>query len=323
MSLKTGGLPLHRHDAESNLTTRVPTDERLKQIALWGIEIFGPAEADFLNAAIERLGWNNDQFLGLRTNPVSWINEQRTYGTEGNLNLGTIERPGKSRFLPRGLTAPLPESVDYARGYVYQLSPSVTAIIICFVLKESAGCEYNEELNLDRKTAYELLKDGYRTNSVKHVKRQAVDLARIKSRAQVVKWFAAHLPGFFSRATDGNRLPTAELISTTSEPLFAGVTAQKPPEPEWIRLLSQPGFQQIWTLNDCAGLALCWPESDGDLRYHAIVNLQTSLLTADHLANRGPPVMQSMHQSSANTSKESWLTSLQSRHFERSFDFFA
>lgn len=278
---------IRRRDAESNLATRVPADERLRQVALWGVEIFGPAEADALNGAIERLGWNEDQLLGLNTNPASWINEQRTYGTEGNLNLGVIERPGNSRFLPRGRTAPLPESVDYAHGYIYQLSPSVTAVIICFVLKESASRAYHEELDLDRKTVHEPLKGGYRSHTVEHAKRRAVDLSRTRSRAQIVEWFEAHLPGFFSRTPDGNRLPTAELISTTSEPLLVGVTAQKHPEPDWIRLLSQLGHPEIWTLNDCAGLALCWPESEGDLRYHAIVSLRTSLITADHLKYRG------------------------------------
>jgi len=279
----------YRLDAESNLATRVPADERLRQIALWGVEIFGPAEVDALNVAIERLGWNGDSLFGIKTNPSSWINEQRTYGTEGNLNLGVIERPGKSRFLSGGRTAPLPESVDYAHGYIYQLSPSITAAIICFVLKESVGRAYQEELNLDRKTVHEPLKGGYRSYNVEHLKRRAVDLVRTRSRAQLVDWFAAHLPGFFSRTTDGNRLPTAELISTISEPLFVGVTAQKHPEPDWIRLLSQPGHREIWTLQDCAGVSLCWPESDGDLRYHAIVNLRTSLLTADHLKYRGEP----------------------------------
>lgn len=280
---------LLRRDAESNLTTRVPEGERLRQIALWGIEIFGPAEVDALNVAIERLGWNEDRLFGLNTNPASWINEQRTYGTEGNLNLGVIARPGKNRFLPGGRTAPLPESVDYAHGYIYQLSPSVTAVIICFVLTEYAGRAYHEELNLDRKTVHEPLQGGYRSYNVEHVKRRAVDLARARSRAQLVEWFAAHLPGFFSRTPDGNRLPTAELISTNSEPLLVGITAKTHPEPDWIRLLSQPGHRDIWTLKDCAGLALCWPESDGDLRYHAIVNLRTSLLTADHLKHRGEP----------------------------------
>lgn len=280
---------LLRRDAESNLATRVPANERLRQIALWGVEIFGPAEVDALNVAIERLGWNEDRLLGLNTYPVSWINEQRTYGTEGNLNLGVIERPGKSRFLPRGRTALLPELVDYAHGYLYQLSPSVTAVIICFVLTESAGRAYHEELNLDRKTVHEPLEGGYRSHNVEHVKRRAVDLVRTRSRAQLVEWFASNLPGFFCRAPDGNRLPTAELISTTSEPLLVGVTAQERPEPDWVRLLSQPGHREIWTLKDCAGLALCWPEPDGDLRYHAIVNLRTSLLTADHLKHRGEP----------------------------------
>ncbi|BBH12915.1 hypothetical protein CH06BL_21630 [Chromobacterium haemolyticum] len=266
---------LFNRDTETNLETQVPTGEQLRQIALWGVEIFGPAEVDALYLALERLGWNDDRVF-------RWINEQRTYGSEGSFNLGLIVRSGENRFHFKEHVAPLPESVDYAHGYIYQLSPSITAIIICFVLKEPAGHMYHDELSLDRRTLNIPLKDGYRSYNVEHIKRQAVDLARTRSRALIVDWFAAHLPGFFSSSPNGNHLPTSELISTNLEPLLV-----RHPEQKWAELLTPFASREVWTLKDCAGLSLCWPESDGDLRYHAIVNLQTSLLTADHLKIHG------------------------------------
>lgn len=276
---------LKQRDEDDNLSSRVPADERLRQTALWGVEVFGPGEVDALNLALDRLGWNDERLFGLSTNPSPWINKQRTYGTEGNLNLGVFERPGKSRFLPRGRPAPLPEGVDYAHGYVYQLSPSFTAIILCFVLADSVSDSYRIELNLDRKTVHEPLEGGYRSYGVEHAKRRAVDQARSRSRTSIVEWFAKHLPGRFSRAPDGNRLPTAELITTTSQPLFG--EQGKVLEPNWIDLLTPRGRRELWTHADCKGLSLCWPDSDDDLRYHAIVNLQTNLLTSDHLKHRG------------------------------------
>jgi hypothetical protein len=276
---------LKQRDIDDNLSSRIPGDERLRQTALWGVEVYGPGEADTLNLALDCLGWNDDRLFGLSTNPSSWIGEQRTYGTEGNLNLGVIERPGKSRFLHGVRTAPLPEGVDYAHGYVYQLSPSFTAIILCFVFTDSASETYHIEINLDRKTFHEPLDGGYRSYAVEHAKRLAVEQARSRSRALIVEWFAQHLPGRFSSASDGNRLPTAELITTTSKTLFG--ESGKVLEPNWIDLLSPRGHRQLWTHKGCKGLSLCWPDSDGDLRYHAIVNLQTNLLTSDHLQHRG------------------------------------
>ena len=107
---------LRHRDIEDNLKSRIPPDESLRQIALWAVEIFGPAEADKLHSALTKLGWNEDRLFGFNADPGSWINEQRKYGTVGSLNLGVIERPGKSLFLPRGRHAPLPDAVDYAHG---------------------------------------------------------------------------------------------------------------------------------------------------------------------------------------------------------------
>ena len=275
---------IKQRDLDDNLSSRVPVEERLRQTALWGVEVYGPGEVSALNLALNRLGWNDDRLFGLNTNPSLWIDKQRTYGTEGNLNLGVIERPGKSRFLPRGRPALLPEGVDYAHGYVYQLSPSFTAIILCFVLTDTASDSYRIEINLDQKTTHESLEGGYRSHGVEHAKRRAVDQLRSRSRALIVKWFAQHLPGRFSLAPDGNRLPTAELITTTIQPLF--------PEPRkvldlhWVDLLTPRGHRELWTHTDCKGLSLCWPDSDDDLRYHAIVNLRTNLLTSDHMNHR-------------------------------------
>jgi len=278
---------LLRRDAEDNVASRVPSDERLRQVALWGIEVFGPAEIDGLYLALEKLGWNEDRLFGLNTAPSSWIREQRTYGTEGNLNLGLIERPGKSRFIPRGRPAPLPEAVDYAHGYVYQLSPSVTAVILCFVLNDSASSAYQVELSIDRRTEHEPLDNGYRSYNVEHVKGRAIDLARSKSRKIVIEWFDTHLPGLFSRAPDGNRLPTAELLTTAQQPLFGEIADAKRREPDWVKLVTPRGHHEVWVLNDFDGLTLCWPEFEGDLRYHGIVNLRTHLLTTEHLEHSG------------------------------------
>jgi hypothetical protein len=278
---------LRDRDANHNLASRVPSEESLRQIAIWGVEIFGSAEIDRLQLGLKRLGWNDDRLFGFKSNAGSWIDEQRTYGTEGSLNLGLIDRPGKNRFLLQGRPASLPDAVDYAHGWVYQLSPSITAVSLCFVLKKSASNAYQAEINLDRKTVHEPLGDGYRSYDVEHAKRCAVDQARIRTRAFITEWFAAYLPGLFSLAPDGNRLPTAERLTTESECLLTA--EHRGIEPNWIQLTSPLGHREVWTLKSLDGIKLCWPEFDDDLRYHGIVNLQTNRLTAEHLKHRGQP----------------------------------
>ena len=236
---------------------------------------------------MRRLGWNDERLFAFNRNPGSWIDEQRTYGTEGSFNLGLIDRPGKSRFLMKARPAPLPEAVDYAHGWIFQLSPSITAVIICFALREPASNTYQREINVDRKTLHEPLDGGYRSYDVEHAKRRAVDAARVSTRTLVTNWFATNLPGFFSLASDGNRLPTAELLSTDSACLLT--SEHRGIEHDWIQLTSPLGHREVWTLKGMEAVKLCWPDFDDDLRYHGIVNIRTSLLSAEHLKYRGDP----------------------------------
>jgi hypothetical protein len=276
---------LRRRDIEDNLKSRVPPDEYLCQIALWAVEIFGPAEGDNLQSALSKLGWNEDRLFGLNGDPGSWLGEQRKYGTEGSLNLGVIERPGKSRFLSRGRQAPLPEPVDYAYGWLYQLSPSVTAVILCFVMKESAKGAYEAEINRDRKTTHESLEGGYRSYNVEHLKRRSVELVRKEAREMVADWFACYLPGLFSLAIDGNRIPTAELLTTKEQQLFHDERTTV--DPNWIQLATPLGIHEVWTLENPDAIRLCWPCFEDDLRFHGVVHLRTAGLTTEDLRHRG------------------------------------
>lgn len=276
---------LRRRDIEDNLKSRIPPDEHLRQIALWAVEIFGPAEADRLHSALTKLGWNEDRLFGFNADPGSWLSEQRKYGTEGSLNLGVIERPGKSRFLLRGRHAPLPDAVDYAHGWLYQLSPSVTAVVLCFAMKESATVAYEAEINRDRKTTHEPLKGGYRSYNVEHLKRRSIEFVRKEARAMVADWFTIHLPGLFSLATDGNRIPTAELLTTKEQQLFDD--ERTPVDPHWTRLATPLGIREVWTLKSSDAIRLCWPGFEDDLRFHGVIHLRTARLSTEDLLHRG------------------------------------
>ncbi len=276
---------LWRRDIEDNLKLRVPPDQRLRQSALWAVEIFGPAETDKLYSALAKLGWNEDRLFSFNADPGSWLSEQRKYGTEGCLNLGMIERPGERRFLTLGRHAPLPDAVDYAHGWLYQLSPSVTAVILCFAMKESTAVAYEVEINRDRKTTHEPLGGGYRTHSVEYLKRRSIELVRKETRAIVADWFSNHLPGLFCLAADGNRIPTAELLTTKDQQLFDDEHTSV--DPHWVQLATPLGRGEVWTLRSSDAIRLCWPDFEDDLRFHGVIHLRTTGLTAADMLHRG------------------------------------
>lgn len=278
----------HR-DERKNTETRVTPEDELRLRALWGVEIFGPTEVDGLYVALKRLDWDIDNRRGPDTGALKWISEQRMYGSEGNFNLGVIQRKGQRRNIFSGRHAPIPETVDYMHGYIYQVSPSTTAVILCFVLTEEVSTSYEATLNTDRHTTNQPNRrsGGYHIFDVEHLKRRSVEDIRSKSRRIVTDWFQENLPGFFSLAGDGNRLPTAELITTANEPLLSGTGAVARNEPPWVRLMKSYGLCDVWTLKDFQGFSLAWDESDDASRYHSLINLQTGLLRDERLKHLG------------------------------------
>ncbi len=276
---------VHERDLTKNIESRVPPEEELRQRALWGIEIFGPAEIDALYSALKRLAWDEDHFRNPTSGPLKWISEQRMYGSGGSLNLGRIQRRGQGNFISLGREGPIPDAIDYINGYVHQISPSITALIFCFVIKDSQAVGYETALATDQATKYEAnwRRGGYSGLGVEHLKMRAVEAERARSRKIVIDWFEEHLPGFFSRAEDGNRLPTAELITSLHEPLLPTTLDGKRKEPAWVNYLKSYRFRTTWTLKDFEGLSLAWDEAEDGNRFHTLINLRTALLNDKHL----------------------------------------
>lgn len=276
-------------DKEDNLETRVPEAEELRQRALWGVEIFGPAEIEGLYSALKRLGWTEGLFANKHSNPSKWVAEQRMYGSSGSYNLGLIQNRGKKSSILWDRQAPIPDTVEYMHGYIHQVTPSITAVIICFVLRDKLSTEYEIALTTDRetKTVPNGRNTGYSMYGVEHLKISAVEEVRTRSKKIVSDWFEEYLPGLFSKAEDGNRLPTAELITCLREPLLPSVRDNSRKEPSWVTILRNHQFSTIWKYKHFEDLTFSWDTSDDGNRFHTLINLRTERVTDKHLENRG------------------------------------
>lgn len=275
-------------DSMQNAASRVPDEEDLRQLAIWGVELFGPAEIETLYRSFRQLKWDNERLFGACARPVAWITQQRMYGSEGSLNLGIIDRHGKRRFLLDTLHAPLPDSVDYARGYVYQVTPSLTAVLLCFVLTDAASHAYRLALAPDRATKNIRRQGtgGYRVLDVAYQKRFAVENVRAESRQMIARWFATYLPGLFSSRPGQGTLPTAELIATSKEALPTNRETGYLKE-DWACLMTDYGHRDVWTHQDVPGLSLFWEDRDDRSRYHCLVNLRVDLVDEHALGTNG------------------------------------
>lgn len=278
-----------RKDTEENAKTRLSTDEELLIGAVWGVELFGPSEVDGLYGSLRRLGWAEDQLRSPDRSPETWIARMRMYGREGNFNLGFIQRKGERKFAMADRTAPLPEPVDYMHGYLYQISPSVTAIVLCFVPKETETNAYTAVLSASPETVNEKpwRSRGYRVIDVRSAKERSANEVRRRLRKIAADWFAANIPGFFSLRNAADRFPTAELLITRRQPLLCGTPDGMRQQAPWVRIIQGGGLREVWKSNEAECLSLTWDDGEDVGRYHTQVNLQADLLGEDALSHYG------------------------------------
>jgi len=152
--------------------------------------------------------------------------------------------------------APMPDVVEHLLVRIFQLTPSLTSVLVGFVFKERFERSYEVQLNRDRKTAREC---SLRRSSISildpgHLKRRSLEQARARTRDVARRWFDANMPGFFCGLRD-DRMPTAELITTQAQNLLSE-EADGPTSIHfgWRRLLSNSSHFDVWTYADCSGL---------------------------------------------------------------------
>lgn len=113
---------------------------------------------------------------------------------------------------------------------------------------------------------------------------------RIGYRKIAADWIKKELPGFFCRAQDWNRIPTAELIFTDKELLFG---KDEPSSGSahflWRRIIINAVHEGQWTAEEFEGLQMAMDECSGNERYHTVIALKTSSVSAEKMRYRGEP----------------------------------
>ncbi|MGE7086748.1 hypothetical protein [Achromobacter xylosoxidans] len=280
-----------QRDRESNETSRVPEEEELRLRVVWGIELFGPSEVEGLCDQLRRLNWTAG-FGRPVGEAVDWVRHQRAYGEAGAwYNVGLVtERGDRKRFLMVDNYAPMPNGVDYLHVRIYQLTSSLTCVLIGFVFKESVERIYETELKQDRRTIRERSESRWGISIVdpRQLKKRSLKKARAKARAIAHKWFTANLPGFFCNLP-GERMPTAELVTMTSNNLLpVGREQRTNAHYDWRNLLANTSGYDVRASSDCVGLRFAigdkgWIEDTP----HMVIAMCTSEVPEDTLKHRG------------------------------------
>lgn len=274
---------LKDHDAKENILSMVPLDEELRHAAIWGVELYGPKEISTLYENLEKLGWAGSRFGMPDSDILEWVRRARRYGYTGERNLGVVYRPKENRP-GRDYFAPMPDVCEYLIISLNQISPSLTAIYVYFVLNEESSTRYETILNTDRKTFYRRFKGrkGYSRPGVLNQKRELIEKARLERAHIASRWFAQHLPGLFSGGPLVDELPTGELITMNNHVALKDPKEDKEEEPKWPDLLGIDRWFDGWIHPKHEGFGLILDEQRNAKKYHSIVTLTTSCLPDDH-----------------------------------------
>lgn len=283
--LRSDILHYKKQDAIDNTDSKIPLEENLRIQYIWASEFYGPNEIDLLYAGLARLGWSSNADTIRTNNPVDWIKNCRMYGTIGYLNIGLVQHPDKQHWQPSNHTASLPTELEYLHVEVSQISPSLTCLTIGFKFNPLHTRIFEEILNSDQVTKFERQRGqrGYTILGPESLKVRAIDRARENARGIALEWFEQNLPGIFCFAKNGNRLPTAELLTMSNATPFPGRNESPKAPRGWQRIVSVERSFGAWTCDDYEGLRLVLHELKGDLKFHIIAALKTSELPKEKI----------------------------------------
>ncbi len=270
-------------DIGDNEKTSIPLEEEMRVLCIWCTEVYGPSEIDTLYTGLEKLDWHRDRFHGHQSGCIDWIKRQRQFGSEGTFNLGIISRRGETRYLGMNYFADLPNGVDYLIAEVHQLCPSLTCVQIAFVLDATHQKLYAEELQIDRPTTHEPIRDrfcSYRIMDPYHHKRRAIESRRCELQTLSVQWFRKNLPGLFCSTPLVGYPPTAELITTQRASILEDSRHAGNSMKSWPRLMANSFIHNAWRSTEYSSLLFAPQDSDSEEKSHILISLRTSDLPA-------------------------------------------
>ena len=175
----------------------------------------------------------------------------------------------------RDRTVSLPAQVKYASGMMFSISPTLTCVVVCFVLSEEMSKCYDAALKLDRETFLEPTARGSSIRMPFNQKEDDIWRARSRLATLVQAWFRDNLPGVFSSQLDDSGMPICELVTLSEAVPFPGM--DEPMSPLYVRLLGLENRRAAWKYSDLPKLRFGFhsPSKKGPKNYATLaINLR-------------------------------------------------
>jgi len=218
-------------DPQANEKGSLPIGESVQVPAIWVAELYAPSQIGGLLEGIAKLGWEHGK--SREDSLLKWASDVRQGRSAGWTSLGLVSDPRKPNYACER-TAVLPEGVTAALPQLMSLTPSVTALVVAFLLDDKASDELDVPLQAFYSTrseksprlrlidiiSYVLLNKKSsltfrRTIHDSHSQRGKAVRRLIGNREEnCVNWVRNNLPGAFASGVHGRLFPTAVLMVT-------------------------------------------------------------------------------------------------------------
>jgi hypothetical protein len=216
-------------DPSENARGRLPDGERVELPVIWVTELYTPSTVPGLLGGISNLGWEYGR--GRDDSLAKWMSDVREGRRAGWTSLGLVSPPDNSHFM-RERTAPLPKGVTAALPILMSVTPSLTALVMAFLMSDESAGALDAPLRAYYSTRSERDPLFRRRHIIPYVlwnrpirfgrRIYHPDLIRrdeVRSRLQelehhCIAWVAKRMPGVFASGLRGARFPTAVLLVT-------------------------------------------------------------------------------------------------------------
>ncbi len=203
---------LRQSDAEENRDAALPPSESIRVVSFTCVEIYTPSTVNNLIEGIRALGWDRlDTFNPFVPNVVDWICSARAHPFGGAwINLGRITGADAPRPIGGGLQAELPTGITEIWAELHSTTPSVTCLVLQFVLDDTTSRVLNDIFDTTFDTRTERVPIGWRYFGPNQQRTDRVVAERKRLRSVCHHWIADHLSGTFSTGIAKAGMPTVE-----------------------------------------------------------------------------------------------------------------
>ncbi len=246
-------------DPERNQAGRMPDDESIRLRAIWVSEAYPPSRLTDLVTGLEALGVG--QGSG-RRRAADHVRRYRSSPAGGaSLNLGGFVRRGQGGG-PDAADVELPACIKRARGWLENVTPSLTVVTIQFEIADEYLDVLEAPLRADYRTTASPTRRGWTFHGPDQQRRAAVTATLGRLTRECADWMRRYFPGAFAKGLLDGEFPSCVFLTTKQMTPFM----RAPDAPNWPFGTGLDDDHSAWDSSDWPGLRL---RADDDERLRA------------------------------------------------------